>query len=161
MSAHFHILTLTLHGLLAATKTTKPKTSILGFLPIILIAAALYFLLIRPQRNRVKRQQQEQGGIEVGDEVMLTSGIIGRVVSMAGDRAKIEVAPDIEFEVMRQALGRKLAPPLDDDEIAVDRPDHEGDEGDGQPGDDGVMNEDSKWWPPGHQAHDGDDETKP
>ena len=51
-----------------------------GFASIIffaLIFVAMYFLLLRPQRRRMKEAQLLQKSIEVGDEVLLTSGIIG------------------------------------------------------------------------------------
>ncbi|MGH9296378.1 MAG: preprotein translocase subunit YajC [Acidimicrobiales bacterium] len=130
MSPHFHLAVLTLHGVLATTPPKK-SSSLVSFLPIILIFAVLYFVLIRPQRNRTRRHQSEQSSIEVGDEVSLTSGIIGRVTEMTGDRAHVEIAPGIEIEVLRPALGRRVPEPVSDDDIAV----NDGDEPGEEPGD--------------------------
>jgi len=49
--------------------------------------------LIRPQRQRRQRQMQLGKQIAVGDKVMLSSGILGRVEGFVGDHARIEIAP--------------------------------------------------------------------
>jgi preprotein translocase subunit YajC len=90
-----------------AAKTTGSSTTLI-FLALILVAG--YFLLIRPQRQRARRQQQTQQEIGVGDEVMLTSGIIGRVMGFEGDRATIEIADGIDIEVLRRAIAQRIAP---------------------------------------------------
>src|ERR1035438_8063263 len=51
--------------------------------------------LIRPRRQRRQRQLQVSKQIEVGDKVLLSSGIIGRVDGFVGDHARIEVAPGV------------------------------------------------------------------
>ena len=47
------------------------------FVPMLLIGAAMYFLMIRPQRRKMRSQTQLQSSIDVGDEVMTTSGMYG------------------------------------------------------------------------------------
>ncbi len=109
---HTHI-TLLSNLLLAVTSTKKTTTSPTGtILFLVVIVAAGYFLLIRPQKARARKARQVQSSIEVGDEVMLTSGIIGQVTWMENDRARVEIAPGTEIEVVKQALGRKVAPPV-------------------------------------------------
>lgn len=101
----------------AKTTTSSSGTSTIIFILFIFVIA--YFLLIRPQRTRAKRQQQSQQQIQIGDEVMLTSGIIGRVTWLEGDRARLEIAPGTEIEVVRNALGRRITPPVSDADIGV------------------------------------------
>jgi preprotein translocase subunit YajC len=88
--------------------------SILIFLPLLLIL--MYLLLIRPQQQRVRKQQALLSSIEVGDEVVTVSGIVGRVEALEDDRVYIEVAPGVTVEMLRQALGRKVEPPAETDE---------------------------------------------
>ncbi|MHB8245394.1 MAG: preprotein translocase subunit YajC [Acidimicrobiales bacterium] len=110
-----------LHGLLlssASKAAAKPASNSFGFIFIILIFVGGYFLLIRPQRQRARKVQATQQTIAVGDEVMLTSGIIGRVTWLEGDRARLEIAPGTEIEVIRAAIGRQLTQPLSDEDIA-------------------------------------------
>jgi preprotein translocase subunit YajC len=98
-----------LHGpLLAATK--KASGSSLSILILVVIVAAGYFLLIRPQRQRARTAQMQNKNVAVGDEVMLTSGIFGRVTGIEGDRANVEVAPDIEIEVVTRAIAQRVTP---------------------------------------------------
>ncbi len=110
---HTYIALAAQHLLLAATTAKKPATNASStIIFVVIIAAIAYFLLIRPQRRRAQRAQQVQASIEIGDEVMLTSGIIGRVTWLEGDRARVEIAPNTEVEVVKQALGRKVTPPV-------------------------------------------------
>lgn len=119
MSPLLSSVTLALHSfVLAATSTTK-KTSSSGATLLIYLAFILligYFLLIRPQRQRARRTQQTQQEIGVGDEVMLTSGIIGRVQGFEGDRARIEISDGIEIEVLRRAIAQRLTTADEPDE---------------------------------------------
>ncbi|MGH9292072.1 MAG: preprotein translocase subunit YajC [Acidimicrobiales bacterium] len=95
--------------MLAAAKTKKSSSSpsLLIFLVFILVIG--YFLLVRPQRQRARRQQQAKQDIDVGDEIMLTSGIIGRVTGIEGDRARVEISDGVEIEVLRKAVAQRLS----------------------------------------------------
>ena len=93
---------------------------ILLFLPLLLIL--MYVLLIRPQQQRVRQQQALLSSIDVGDEVVTVSGIVGHVEAIEDDRVYIEVAPGVTIAMLRQALGRKVEQPVetDDDEGEID-----------------------------------------
>jgi preprotein translocase subunit YajC len=88
---------------------------------ILLVLVLFWFVLMRPARNQQKRVQELQHSLEVGDEVVLSSGIFGTVRSLDDGRVKIEVAPGTELTVARQAVVRTVEPePLD--EPVLDRP---------------------------------------
>lgn len=87
---------------------------ILLFLPLLLIL--MYVLLIRPQQQRVRQQQSLLSSIDVGDEVVTVSGIVGIVEAIEDDRVYIEVAPGVTIAMLRQALGRKVEHPAEPDE---------------------------------------------
>jgi preprotein translocase subunit YajC len=87
---------------------------ILLFLPLLLIL--MYVLLIRPQQQRVRQQQALVSSIDVGDEVVTVSGIVGHVEAIEEDRVYIEVAPGVTIAMLRQALGRKVEHPTETDE---------------------------------------------
>jgi preprotein translocase subunit YajC len=124
MSPHLRFATIGVHhaSLLAASKasTTKTTGSPFSLVFIVIIIGAVYFLIMRPQRNRAKQARQLQASIELGDEVMLTSGIIGRVTWIEGDRARVEISPNTEIEVVRRALGQKVSAPIADVAVAAD-----------------------------------------
>jgi preprotein translocase subunit YajC len=91
---------------------------ILLFLPLLLIL--MYVLLIRPQQQRVRQQQALVSSIDVGDEVVTVSGIVGHVEAIEEDRVYIEVAPGVTIAMLRQALGRKVEHPTETDEDETD-----------------------------------------
>ncbi len=66
-----------------------------GTIPMIAIwvvmIAFMYFILIRPQRKRQKELQAPQNSIEVGDTVVLNSGIYGKIVDKKGHIVVIEL----------------------------------------------------------------------
>ena len=82
---------------------------IVALLPFILIAVAMYFLLIRPQRRRMAEQRRRWSArCEEGDEVMTTAGIYGFVTAIDGDVVWLEIADGVEIRVARQAVARRI-----------------------------------------------------
>ena len=78
-------------------------------LPFVLIAAVFWFLLIRPQRKRQTALMQTQRGLELGDEVLLGAGIVGRVAELPdGEYLVLEVAPGVRMKALRGAVVRNL-----------------------------------------------------
>ena len=77
-----------------------------SILPFVLIAAAFWFLLIRPQRKQQQQLLQTQRSVEVGDEVMLGSGIFGVVAGEHEAHLEIEVSPGVRMKVARAAVVR-------------------------------------------------------
>ena len=94
---------------LSIVAATKSNSSPLGlFVPMILIGAAMYFLMIRPQRRKMRNQAALQSSIDVGDEVMTTSGVYGFVTLLDGDIAWLEIDDNVQIRIARQALQRKV-----------------------------------------------------
>jgi preprotein translocase subunit YajC len=77
-----------------------------GLLPLIAIVALFWLLVIRPASRRQKNLAKMQSAIEPGQRVMLSSGIFGTVRTIADDRVHVEIAPGIEIEVVRAAIGQ-------------------------------------------------------
>jgi preprotein translocase subunit YajC len=82
--------------------------SLVGLLPLLALPLIFYFLLIRPQRRRMREQQALVSSIEEGDEVMTTSGMYGFVTAIEGDVVWLEIAEGIDIRVARAALSRKV-----------------------------------------------------
>jgi preprotein translocase subunit YajC len=76
----------------------------------ILIPVAMYFLLIRPRRRMVKQQQAVQRSVEVGDEVLLTSGMYGFITGFeeGTDVVWVEVDDDVQIRVTRAGISGKV-----------------------------------------------------
>lgn len=52
------------------------------FLPFILMFVVIYFLMIRPQQKRMKREKEYEAGLKVGDHVITKSGIHGKIAEL-------------------------------------------------------------------------------
>jgi preprotein translocase subunit YajC len=76
-----------------------------GLLPLVGIALLFWLLLIRPAQRRQRELGRMQSSVDVGDEVMLTSGIFATVTSVGDDRIGVQVAAGVEIEVVRGAIG--------------------------------------------------------
>ena len=76
----------------------------LGFLPIILMFALLYFLMIRPQMKRAKEQKAMVEALQKGDEVVAAGGLIGRITKVNDQYVTLEIAPNTEVVLQRSAV---------------------------------------------------------
>ncbi|MDX6300848.1 MAG: preprotein translocase subunit YajC [Nocardioidaceae bacterium] len=98
-----------------------------GILPFVLIALVFYFLMIRPQRRRQQTLSATQASLVPGAEVMLTSGIFGRVASLEDETVQLELSPGTVVKVSRQAVVRVVdedRPELEADQPADPDVDH-------------------------------------
>ena len=76
----------------------------LNFLPLVLVFAVFYFLLIRPQQKKAKEHQQMLGRLKKNDEVMTSGGIYGKVVALTDEVVTLEVAPNVRLRVHRPQI---------------------------------------------------------
>jgi preprotein translocase subunit YajC len=83
-----------------------------ALLPLVAILALFWFMVVRPQQRRQKEVVRLQQSIEVGQRVMMSSGIYGTVVSLADDRARLEIAPGTQIDIARAAIA-KVDEPLE------------------------------------------------
>ena len=79
-------------------------SGIIGFLPIILMFALLYFLMIRPQMKRAKEQKAMIEALQKGDEVVAAGGLIGRISKITDQYVTLEIAPNTEVVLQRSAV---------------------------------------------------------
>jgi len=76
-------------------------------LPLLLLAA-FYLLLIRPQQKQRREIAQLQSTISPGARVMTGAGLIGTVVALEGDEVVLEVAPGVTNRYVRRAIMRVI-----------------------------------------------------
>src|SRR5215217_1755395 len=74
------------------------------FLPIILIVAVFYFLLIRPQQRRQRQLQDTIATLKIGDRVVTTGGIIGVITTVRETSFIIRSADKSILEIARSAV---------------------------------------------------------
>ena len=87
--------------------------TIRALLPLLLLALAFAVLVVLPMRARARMAQQTQQlqhSLEVGTDVMTTSGVYGRIVSLGEDTVDLEVAPGVVITWARAAIGQVRSP---------------------------------------------------
>jgi len=95
-------------------------SSILSFLFLPLILVAMYFLMIRPQRKRMRDQQDLQKSVEVGQDVVTTSGVFGTITGEDGpNRFWLEIDDDVQICIARAAI-QNVVDLADEEEVVAD-----------------------------------------
>ena len=81
-------------------------SSLLGFLPILLIFGIFYFLLFLPMQRQKKQQQKMLTSLQNGNVVQTSGGIVGTIISIGDDDTLVlRVKPDnIKLQVARSAV---------------------------------------------------------
>ncbi len=85
---------------------------LMSILPLVLIFVVFYFLLIRPQQKKQKALKEMLSGVKRGDDIVTTSGMIGRVIKIDRDNnLLVEVAPNVRIKFMRSAVAEIVRRP--------------------------------------------------
>ena len=87
-----------------AQATGPGGTDLMTFLPMIAIFVVFYFLLIRPQQKKAKEAKTMLEALQKGDEVVTAGGMLGRISKLTDQYATVEVGPNTEVTVQRQAM---------------------------------------------------------
>ena len=78
---------------------------LISLIPFVLIFVIMYFLIIRPQRQRVKEHQAMIEGLRRGDTVVTTGGLIGKVTKVVDDgELQVELGEGIKVRVVRAMI---------------------------------------------------------
>ncbi len=77
---------------------------LMSFLPIILMFAVLWFIMIRPQMKRQKESKAMLEALAKNDEVVTAGGILGRVIKVNENYVTLEVAEGTEITVQKNAV---------------------------------------------------------
>ncbi len=67
-----------------------------------------YFLMWRPQSKRAKEHRELLGGLNKGDEVMVSGGLLGRIVRVKDDFIAIEISDGVEVKVQKASISATL-----------------------------------------------------
>ncbi|WP_223426635.1 preprotein translocase subunit YajC [Tateyamaria pelophila] len=80
------------------------------FIPLILIFAIMYFLLIRPQQKKVKEHAAMVGALRRGDQVVTQGGLIGKVVKVKEDNEiEVELSEGVKVRVVQSTIAQVLS----------------------------------------------------
>jgi preprotein translocase subunit YajC len=81
-----------------------PQDMLIQFLPLIALVVLFYFLMIRPQQRRMKQHQQAISAVKRGDTIVLSSGVIGKVVRVEDNEVGVEIAPGVTAKVVKSMI---------------------------------------------------------
>jgi len=72
-----------------------------GFLPIIILFAIFYFLLIRPQQKKAKEHREMIGNLKKGNRIVTTGGIYGTILNIDDTTIGLEIAEKVKIKISR------------------------------------------------------------
>lgn len=83
---------------------------VMAFLPFVLIFGVFYFLILRPQQQKMKKHQQMLANLRRGDRVVTNGGLIGTISKIVSDsEVQLELADDIRVRQLRGMITEVLA----------------------------------------------------
>jgi preprotein translocase subunit YajC len=77
-------------------------------LPLVLIFVVFYFLLIRPQAKRAKEHKAMVAALAVGDEVVTSGGMLGKITETGDQFLTVEIADGVRVKVQRHTVSTVL-----------------------------------------------------
>jgi preprotein translocase subunit YajC len=84
--------------------------AIASFVPLILIFAIMYFLLIRPQQKRAKDHQKMVAAVRRGDQIVTQGGIVGKVAKVKDDgELEVEIAEGVKVRVVKSTVAQVIS----------------------------------------------------
>ena len=102
----FDNLALAMGGLGGGSAAGGQSNPLGAFVPLILMFAIFYFLLIRPQQKKAKEHKAMIGNLKVGDAIVTHGGIYGSIVRFNDKRSTvvIEIADKVHVEMLRNTV---------------------------------------------------------
>jgi preprotein translocase subunit YajC len=91
----------------AADAAAQPNP-LLSFLPLLILFAVFYFMLIRPQMRRAKDQRNMIAALAKGDEVVTNGGVAGRIEELGDAFVTLEIAPNVRIKLQKGAVAMVL-----------------------------------------------------
>jgi len=92
------------NAFLAASSSKSGSGSYLFLVAIVVLFGLLYFVTIRPQRNRQRKAAETQRDVVPGTRVRTTAGMYATVVGLEDQDVILEVAPGVEIRMLRRAI---------------------------------------------------------
>ncbi len=82
---------------------------LLQFLPLIGLVVLFYFLMIRPQQRRMKQHQATLAALKRGDQIVLSSGVHGKVVRVEDADVGVEIATGVTVKVRKAMVSEVVS----------------------------------------------------
>lgn len=89
--------------------TGSLSSTLISFLPFVLIIVAFYFILIRPQKKKEKKDAEMRNSVQIGDEIVTIGGIVGIVCKLEDNTLVVETGSDkSKIRIKRWAISQNL-----------------------------------------------------
>ncbi len=92
-------------ALAAATPAASQPSFLVQMIPLLLIFAVFWFLIIRPQTKRAKQHREMVAALKAGDEIVTQGGLLGRVVAVNDAFLTVEIANQVQVRIQRHMVG--------------------------------------------------------
>ncbi len=87
-----------------AAPAAQQPDPLMSMLPFIVILVLFWFMLIRPQMKRAKEQKKMIDALQKGDEVVTSSGILGRITKVGDQYVSVEIADGVVVQVQKHTI---------------------------------------------------------
>ena len=84
------------------------QSTLVGMLPLVLMFAVLYFVMIRPQMKKQKEHRAMIDALAKGDEVVTAGGLLGRISRIGDSHIGVELAAGVEVQMQRSTVVQVL-----------------------------------------------------
>ena len=91
-----------------AQQQAQQPNAFVSLLPMVVLVILFYFLLIRPQSKRNKEHKQMLEKLSIGDEIVVSGGIAGKLTALGENFLTVEVADNTVIKVQRQSIATVL-----------------------------------------------------
>jgi preprotein translocase subunit YajC len=93
----------------ATTAAPAQPSALTSMLPLVMVFAIFYILMIRPQKKRADKEREYISNIKKGTEIYMKSGMIGTITSITEKVITLEVEGGTKIKVLRSQVGGELA----------------------------------------------------
>lgn len=86
----------------------QQEPGLASFLPLIILFAVFYFLLIRPQLKQAKQHKQLVSELGKGDEIATSGGLLGKIKEVGDNFILVEITKETEVKIQKNAVSAVL-----------------------------------------------------
>ena len=98
-------------SLLAATAAPSGGAAFfIQIVPLVLVFVIFYFLMIRPQSQRLKQHQAQINAVKKGDRVVTGGGLIGKVTKVTDTEVEVELGQGVRVTAVKSTLSQVIDP---------------------------------------------------
>ncbi len=79
-----------------------------ALIPLVLMFAIFYFILIRPQQRKTREHREMLKALKTGDQVVTAGGIYGTIIAIDENKVKLKIAENVKIDVTRGSIASRV-----------------------------------------------------